>query len=905
MDVENLVSQDQCFMELFAGEAGLTQAVRREEMSVFEPGEIRVGGRIATGTDLLCNTTFKQLKSAIKQKKVRWLHTAPPCKTFSRARRRDQYAKARQLRSAQRPEGLEPKTWRVKEANVLASRAAQLSLLQWKVGGWFSLENPENSYIWLYGPVKRLLQLEGVKLFKGDQCAYMGEFVKPTGWLSNAPFMRIVEKRCPGKPTHVHEPLIGFTVDFYGNKVFKTSLAAEYPQGLCIELAKAYVRELKVTQRRPDSWELRIEEDARVQDPFSRRARIEQENESCIGGLRNPWHSMQLLPKWREVGSMVWRILQASLGQLSELRNPVAWVGEAHEVQPDRELAWLRQKVGHILGCEPHEHGLWGSLLEKLVLLSEDPDSEAASWPRKGTPVGIVNEIPEGGIFPKLDEDLTWQEGDRLDSLAELDGALSNYKSYEEELEAADALFQKEVDKGFVYWSMDRTELEKKFGALVPSAIGYISKVKLDGTVKGRLVHDLRRSQVNEHITLKERLVLPRLKDALEDTLQLLETKTPNERVLYMSLDFSDAFKHLAVRENEYRYLSGRALGGFFVYKTVLFGIKTGPLVWGRMAALIARSTQSLFHISRCRLQIFVDDPLIVARGTVEQLNSIFNVILLWWLTLGLKVAWTKGAVGTDAEWIGAKLTVDDQAGFVRVSVTSSKVDEWRVLLQRLNTQPTVGRKALQQFTGKMSWAAGFIPQLKPFVRMLYAAMATSPAKLQGQGQIYYRQIEPALKWIHKFLWSCGSEGLERTICAHSRHHCRLDFLVDASPWGGGAVRLRADKPVEVFTLHWTEMDEKKTGAMIGSPGSQALWEAYMMLRCLWAWVQPGEQGFIRIARETSSQSPSSERSDKRSGTTSRCPFRLSRGVAPMERAKRLGRRLVPWPTSRGTSSLA
>ena len=47
-------------MELFAGEAGLTQAVSRLNIPVFEPGEIRVGGRIAVGTDLLCSSTFKQ-----------------------------------------------------------------------------------------------------------------------------------------------------------------------------------------------------------------------------------------------------------------------------------------------------------------------------------------------------------------------------------------------------------------------------------------------------------------------------------------------------------------------------------------------------------------------------------------------------------------------------------------------------------------------------------------------------------------------------------------------------------------------------------------------------------------------------------------------------------------------------
>lgn len=125
----------------------------------------------------------------------------------------------------------ETKSARVREANTLASRAAQLSLLQWKVGGWFSLENPAGSYIWLYGPVKRLLQLEGVRLFVGDQCMFMGEYVKPTGWLSNANFMQVLQRRCSGRPNRQHEPLMGLTRDFYGNKVFKTSLAAGYPQG--------------------------------------------------------------------------------------------------------------------------------------------------------------------------------------------------------------------------------------------------------------------------------------------------------------------------------------------------------------------------------------------------------------------------------------------------------------------------------------------------------------------------------------------------------------------------------------------------------------------------------------------------------------------------------------------------
>lgn len=150
-----------------------------------------------------------------------------------------------------------------------------------------------------------------------------------------------------------------------------------------------------------------------------------------------------------------------------------------------------------------------------------------------------------------------------------------------------------------------------------------------------------------------------------------------------MSLDFADAFKHLRVRKNEMRFLSGCALGGFFVYRTVLFGIRTGPLVWGRMTALLVRPTQALFHSDRRRLQVSVDDPLLVARGTESQLANVFNITLLWWLTLGLKIVWRKGARGQEAEWTGAKIARDDSDS----SGDQSKLDDWKQLPQDLEAR--------------------------------------------------------------------------------------------------------------------------------------------------------------------------------------------------------------------------
>lgn len=132
-------------MELFAGEAGLTLAVKREVGNVFAPGDIVQSSHSEVTMDLLNNETFKTLKAKIKRGKVRWLHLAPLCKTFSRARRRNRLARVRKLRSAQHPEGFGPYPKLVADAKKLASRSAQLCLLQWKAGGILSLENPATS----------------------------------------------------------------------------------------------------------------------------------------------------------------------------------------------------------------------------------------------------------------------------------------------------------------------------------------------------------------------------------------------------------------------------------------------------------------------------------------------------------------------------------------------------------------------------------------------------------------------------------------------------------------------------------------------------------------------------------------------------------------------------------------
>eukprot|EP00972_Heterocapsa_arctica_P092095 13583390-Heterocapsa_arctica.AAC.1 len=74
--------------------------------------------------------------------------------------------------------------------------------------------------------------------------------------------------------------------------------------------------------------------------------------------------------------------------------------------------------------------------------------------------------------------------------------------------------------------------------------------------LKARLIHDLRRSGVNAKITMKERIVLPRLEDVRQGLLALLQALVPGEEITLLTLDFRDAFKQLKVDPRERRFLA-------------------------------------------------------------------------------------------------------------------------------------------------------------------------------------------------------------------------------------------------------------------------------------------------------------------------------------------------------------
>ncbi len=120
-----------------------------------------------------------------------------------------------------------------------------------------------------------------------------------------------------------------------------------------------------------------------------------------------------------------------------------------------------------------------------------------------------------------------------------------------------------------------------------------IVKVKDDGSKKGSLSVDLKRSGANAVARILERVVLPGLGDAVRMMLYMLALwefwgfagprRVPGTDfdVGLVSGDFSDAYSHFRVAEGEQRHCLSPdvLLESFLLWVHMCFGLKGAPLI--------------------------------------------------------------------------------------------------------------------------------------------------------------------------------------------------------------------------------------------------------------------------------------------------------------------------------------
>ena len=114
---------------------------------------------------------------------------------------------------------------------LFIARAIRLCL---SLGIKFSVENPQSSRLWEFGPINDILVHRSVFLMTTHMCAWGMPCKKPTSIMTNLAELLNLQTRCKGG--HVHEQLRGSqTVEINGKKVtrHRAAAAGAYPRSLC------------------------------------------------------------------------------------------------------------------------------------------------------------------------------------------------------------------------------------------------------------------------------------------------------------------------------------------------------------------------------------------------------------------------------------------------------------------------------------------------------------------------------------------------------------------------------------------------------------------------------------------------------------------------------------------------
>ena len=168
-------------------------------------------------------------------------------------------------------------------------------------------------------------------------------------------------------------------------------------------------------------------------------------------------------------------------------------------------------------------------------------------------------------------------------------------------------------------------------------------------------------------------------------------------------------------------------------------GSRNAPLSWAALVSLVARCTQSLFYKPRSmgkkttenvRMEVYVDDPAIVARGTTASRDRYFTVIVLVWRALGFRLAFSKAKRGFRVPWIGNE--VWSECEMVKAGIQEHRVLELKKLVDEYRMSNIISLKSLRSLSGKCSNFSTLLFSWRPFLSELWAAQHSSENSNSG-----------------------------------------------------------------------------------------------------------------------------------------------------------------------------
>ena len=229
-------------------------------------------------------------------------------------------------------------------------------------------------------------------------------------------------------------------------------------------------------------------------------------------------------------------------------------------------------------------------------------------------------------------------------------------------------------------------------------------------------------------------------------------------------------------------------------------------------------------------MQLYVDDPAAVVWGQKDQRKRTLNLMVLFWLSLGIPLSWKKGAVYGDRApylWIGVQFE-GVRPGVARMTLPPAFIADLVALCEGFLIRKTQPLSSAEALVGKAGRVAHVLPLTRPFTSALYAALTASvvahsvKAKEAPPCQVACRRFYEAALMLKRILATAGRSlvPLHRDVPAVAPEPAdprRRRIEVDASPWGGGGALYSDNWPTECYSLAWDPHEFPEMGVTVGS----------------------------------------------------------------------------------------
>ena len=593
-------------------------------------------------------------------------------------------------------------------------------------------------------------------------------------------------------------------------------------------------------------------------------------DEAAIGGLRNTVNSVNRLSFTAAFGSKLGAKMKKALDeQPAWVEQTCSAIGSNDEERKSKGMPPLRpppeamNTIRNLIIDEVKDNippkvtakrtDVDAHLLEGWRSAAKDPETEMFEWLTVGGPMGIMHTPKNVGIFPVVEGTPECSHDAICCNMA----TFRNYPGVEDQAITGEEM-GKHIEKGHLV-AFDKKEQLTGYVEGTPPRTPILNKIGLivktrNGTTKVRTILDTKQSGVKRMTTKTERITLPRLFDAVLRLLFLMASvTTPEVAVNAFVLDFSDAYWQMPLRDDERKYFCATAkIKGKRKYLAFLRapqGSTNSGLLWGRLAALVMRLSQSLFLESEVNLMCYVDDPLAGLVGNPAILRRNAALMILVWEALGFKLAYAKGQLGQEVTWIGGTMRAETKG--VRAWVKESLISDIKTELARLISSNVISHKDLHSIVGKLGHASGLLIVMRPFLDPLWATLYSKDNNGAPVNTVWTKQIVVELRWFQAF-FSEGGSRIERffSLEAYNRTGPVVEIGTDASPWGMGGWLAIDGIITKFFACKLTEddariFDEKLDGSCKG----QQLWECLAILVAIDMWSKDWSESTSRAER--------------------------------------------------------